>query len=377
MMRSIVRSPLWTWVKVVLALIALDWTLFRAGLFFRLVPELARDPVTWGFVYRCARIFAAPDPPPRAYAIGSSIVMLGLDEPLVRGGLATRKIPTSFTVLTVFGAGGVDSALLAHAALPTRPWLVVLTASVRDFPRRGDLDTPVSRVFLDASVDFPPLRATDVETQLSRRVREYWALYRYRLFVLMALQERLPVLEWLVPTALADEPPAPEPPEARRWFFPGRVPADAFAVWQRWRTTRRFEDYVEFLRRSKSAGLEQYGQQTLATHGPDENVQLDALAWAQKQLVASGVRVLVLDFPENPILREPEARGHYDPLLADAVAARLARDAAMTGARFVDLRGTLEVEDFYDMIHPNLEGARKLSARLADLVAEEWRSAGR
>jgi hypothetical protein len=123
-----------------------------------------------------------------------------------------------------------------------------------------------------------------------------------------------------------------------------------------------------------SAAMESYAGDAFATHGPDGNASLDALAWAEGDLRAAGIRVLVVAFPENPVLHAPEARARIDPRLADAVAARLERDARAHGARFVDLRGFLEPEDFYDLIHPNRAGARKLSVRLADLVAEEWAS---
>jgi hypothetical protein len=83
----------------------------------------------------------------------------------------------------------------------------------------------------------------------------------------------------------------------------------------------------------------------------------------------------VLDFPENPVLDDPEARAHYDTALSEAVAARLARDATAAGGRFVDLRRALPPEDFYDLIHPNVAGCRDLSERLGEIVAEEWRAA--
>jgi hypothetical protein len=47
------------------------------------------------------------------------------------------------------------------------------------------------------------------------------------------------------------------------------------------------------------------------------------------------------------------------------------------GARFIDLRGLLAGEDFYDLIHPNLSGSRKLSERVADVIAEEWKAPAR
>lgn len=396
-MRSFVRSPLWPWAKVVIVLVALDWALFRTGFFFRLVPDLERHSVTWGLVYRSVRVLDtnAHDPRPRAYVVGSSIVFLGIDERRVREEIAAKALPTEFSSLTVFGAIGTDSALLAHAAARTRPWLVILTGAGRDFPMQTPLDTQVARVFVDGSVDFPPLRPPDVEGRLAVAVRERWLLYRYRALVRSAVEEAIaPVTDRLLalgseaapapaPPTIAAAPGAmmagpvgsPPPDEAFRWFFRGRVTAESFAQWQRWRTTRRFADYAEYLRLNGSGALEQLKLQTFASYGPEPNPQLDAIAWATAELRRQGVRVVVLDFPENPVLRQPDASDAFDAALSDAVAARLARDAAANGARFVDWRDALAADEFYDAIHPNREGSRRLSARVADLVAEEWRAA--
>lgn len=387
-MRRFARSPLWPWVKVAVLVVALDWALFDAGLFFRLVPTFSRAPVTWGLVYQCLRTLAAPPGPPVAYAVGSSIVFLGLDVRRVRTALAERSVPGAFAPLTVFGATGVDQALLAHAAIPTHPWAVVLTASVRDVPRTMT-DTPVSRVFFDSAVDLPGLEAPDVETRLTRLVRRHWQLYRYRFFVRVVLQDAAAsVLDRLVGGGIATPPPPPGPlpvpstsgaavPEAAfEWFFPGRVSAESWAAWTHWRDTRRFADYEEFLRLSRSGAIEQYGRQTFATHGPDDNVNLDALAAAAAELQAAGIRVVILDFPENPVLQDAAARELYDTTLSDAVTRRLESDARHNGARFLDLRRLLDPEDFYDLIHPNLVGAQKLSQRLGDVLAEEWKARG-
>jgi len=383
-MQSTTRA-LWPWVKVVLALVALDWALFGLGLFFRLVPEAPRHPVTWGLVHRVVRRLATPSDASPVYAIGSSIVYLGVDEAQVQVELDRRDVPSPFTALTVFGSSGVDQALIAHAAEHTHPWLVILTGSVRDFPVDGQPDSPTRRVLLDASVDLPALRPRDVENRLASIVGRYWQLYRNRALVRLAVDEWAGAIARDVAPAWAPPPPPPPgpspassdsgvsvPPEALEWFMPNHISRRGWAAWTHWRETRRFLDYVQFMNLNGGAGMASYADDTFATHGPEGNVSVDALAWAEDELRAAGVRVVVIAFPENPILQAPEARAVIDPRLADAIAARLASDAHAHGARFVDLRAFLEPDDFYDLIHPNRSGARKLSVRLADLIAEEW-----
>jgi len=174
------------------------------------------------------------------------------------------------------------------------------------------------------------------------------------------------------PTPVPSESGAPVPDEAGEWFFPGRITAESWRAWTHWRETRKFGDYEEFLKLNRSGAIAQYGANTFATHGPEHNLSLEALAWVERDLRAAGARVVMIVFPENPVLADPDAGSVYDPALAAALAARLGADAAAAGARFVDLRHALAAEDFYDLIHPNLAGARKLSARLAEVIAEEW-----
>jgi hypothetical protein len=369
------HASLWTWVQVVLGVVLLDVILFRAGLFWRLVPDILQGDAIWGLTYRSIRAIEWPPPAPRAYVAGSSIVFLGVNQDRVSTALAHDAVPTAFRVLTRFGATAVDTALLANAATTADPWLVVIGTAVRDFDRNAPLDSPVTRVLDDSTITLPALRPRDGDTRIARHVRRWWDLYRYRTFVRTALLERLPPAADLVASrvwAASWVVPPDVPAEAYQWFFPGRITAPAWAAWLRWRETRRFADYAEFLRLNKSAGLEQYRKQTLATHGPDGNPQVEALDWAMGQLAAAGVRLLVVDFPENPVLQDPDARASYDTAVSDAIARRLATDAAAHGARFVDLRNALSAEQFYDLIHPNLEGMRTLSDRIAALVAEEW-----
>jgi hypothetical protein len=368
---------LWTWAKVVLGVVLLDVVLFRAGLFWRLVPDILPGDAIWGLTYRSIRAIELPPAGPRAYIAGSSIVFLGVEVERVDAGLAAREVPTAFRVLTRFGASAVETALLANAAAGAHPWLVVIGTAVRDFDRNAKLDSPVARVLDDSSIDLPALRPHDGETRIVRHVRRYWDLYRYHHFTRTALLERLAPAVDLLASRVWAAPHVDDsivPSAAYQWFFPGRITAPAWTAWLRWRETRRFVDYEEFLRLNRSGGLVQYRKQTLATHGPDGNPQVEALTWALARLQAARVRVVVVDFPENPVLKDPDARASYDTAVSDAIADRLATDATGHGARFVDLRDALPPEEFFDLIHPNLEGMRTLSDRIAALIDDEWQA---
>ena len=89
-----------------------------------------------------------------------------------------------------------------------------------------------------------------------------------------------------------------------------------------------------------------------------------------------GTRTVLVYFPENPVFHDPEARPYFDEQLSDAYAGLLAREAASHDGRFVDLRNFLPAEDFMDLRHPNLEGMRLLSQRIAAIIEEEWRARG-
>jgi hypothetical protein len=384
LIRSVLRSSVATWAKVGIAIVALDVVLFRAGLFWHLVPVLRGvHPTTWGLVYRIAReLETTPAGTPTAVAVGSSVLFLGLDEDRARAGLRDAGVPGRLARFTTFGSSATDSALLAWRALRQEPWLVVYAAATRDFGKVAPVETPVARIFDDASADVPALAPRDAEQRLGRIVKSAWSLYRYRFFVRKAIAvplretaDRLVhgpppgVLARLTAAAAAEKPPL----EALRRFHFTRITVASWAAWTRWHETQRFEDYLAWLRATDSPALQQYERQTWEHFGPDAgNRQVTSLAWMLDRLAARRTRTVVVFFPENPVFRAPGGERYYDPTLSQAYADLFAAAAAARGARFVDLRDFLPAEDFYDQIHPNLEGMRKLTARLVDLVAEEW-----
>lgn len=372
------RSPAWVWPKVALCLVVLDVILFRVGLFWYARPDFGATlaSISWSAVYGLARELAVrPPAPDTAITVGSSVVWAGVDSAAITGRLRAAGLPLTSDRLTTFGQTCTDSALLVARALRLRPWLVVYGASVRDFNRSMVTDTPVTRIFHDASLDVPALVPHGAEAVLDANVKRYWALYRYRFFVRRALLTDLDrVVGSLAPRAEAVE----LPPEALRRFLPHRVTPESYAVWERWRDSRRFSDYMDWLRATGGQVLEEYRRQTVANFGPDGNPHVASLDWMLARARRGGVRAVVVYFPENPVFRDPEARPYFDPALSRAYAQLFAEHAALHQARFVDLRDLLDPEDFYDLIHPNLEGMRKITARLAEIIAEEWhaRAAG-
>jgi hypothetical protein len=383
MVRLSPKAALWLWTKVGLVLVALDLVLFRGGLFWPLTAGLEVPAVTgWPVVYRVARVIETATPrPDTALIVGSSVVLLGVVEPLANATAAARGVPARLTKLSMFGASATDAALLAWSGRRLRPWLVIYGAAPRDFGRELERrDSPAARVFYDASLALPALPRESAEDVLAAWVKRGWKLYRYQFFARAALETG--ARQWLgrlaSPTsAFAAAPMAAPalPPESRRWFGPGDgMTPERYALWERWRATRRFDDYLAYLN-ARGIDLRQaLSGYTAANLGLDGNPHVDSLRWMLATLPGLGARVVVVAFPENPVFREPEARSYVDPALSDAWVAVLAREAAARGARFVDLRDLLVADEFHDALHVNLEGNGKLSARIGEIVAEEWRA---
>jgi hypothetical protein len=371
-------------VKVGLLLVGLDLLLFRAGWLFVFAPKVqGENNATWGLLYDGIRhLESDPPSPERVFCVGSSVLFLGVSDERVNASLADAHVPARVTLLSTFGSTATDSALLVSHALEHDPWLVVYAAASRDYGKTAPLDTPVSRTFVDSSTDLPVFAHPSGEEQLTRLVRRYWRLYRYRTFVRNAVAERGPAL--LVSLLARPAPPNPSPPpppasaaetlppEAIERFHFGRITPDSYRVWLKWYQSRRWDDFVAWLQASGNQGLKSYVSQRMEGFGPDGNRQVGSLRWMLRRIRDRGVRAVVVYFPENPVFRDPAAAQYFDPTLSDTYAKVFADEAHVTGARFVDLRDALPAEDFHDMVHPNLAGMRELSARLAGVVGEEW-----
>jgi hypothetical protein len=179
-------------------------------------------------------------------------------------------------------------------------------------------------------------------------------------------------LFWGTPTAQAAERTASKPSDLQR-FDRNFLEGDDYARWRRWHDSRRFSDYVRYLRQRKMTKL--YSEQAVEFAHIDLNdsPQADAIRWMVRTLPPEGTQVMLVFFPENPLFRSPEAASYFNAEFSDRLAVFLADEAHEPGVTFLDLRNLLIPEDFYDMIHPNVAGEVKITQHIADVIAEQWR----
>ncbi len=376
---------LWTWLKVILCLVAIELLLFHAGLFWRVTPNFGGDVLnatTWSQVYIVAREFETKAALPNGvFLVGDSIMWTGIDEALVHATLQRAHVPATVLSVSAFGTAATDAAILTWAGRRLDPWLVIYGLQSHNFMKPNTFittDTPIKRVLYDASLDLPPFPRTDAEAILDGWVKRQWKLYRYRFFarklLITAWRQGWETVRARVAWAQA---PRPLPPEARQFFDPFRVTPESYAVWERWRRSRRFSDYADWLRAGPIGAplLDFYDKMArIGDYSPQDNAHVGSLEWMLGFLQNRGTRVVLVYLPENPVFRDPEAKAYFNLELSDTYAVLLAREAAQHGGRFVDLRNFLPAEDFMDLRHPNLEGKRQLSARMATIIAEEWRA---
>jgi len=375
------RPSLGTWAAVVTCLVLLDLLLFRVGLLWKLTPDFGpgMGGANWHMLYTAARAFESePAAPDKAVMVGSSVVLYGTDVAAINAQLKGDGLPVELARFVTHGSTATDSALLVWNAKALHPWLAIYGIAARDFPKVGPTDSGVAEPSTIRPSSSPPFPAG--HRGQARRLRQ--ALLEALSVPLLHADGVREHLHALDAQARAADARARGPgagsaahPHGNRPLLPARSHHRRFlAAWDRWRQSRQFSDYLAWMSYSGGLTTALYKTQTVANFGPQDNPHAAALSWMLADLKREGTRALLLYFPENPIFRAPEAREYFDPALSDGYAALLRREAAANGARFEDLRNFLQPEDFYDLIHANLEGQRKLSARIAELVAEEWRA---
>lgn len=368
-------STLWFWAKVGLCLVALDAALFGTGWFWRLAPLPAASHVAGSTAHGIFRKLATHrDGEPLALAVGSSVVRMSIPEPRLERRLRRHDVPSRFVNLGIDGGHAQDAALTAHVARERQPWLVIYGVAFRDF-MTSEQRALVTRHFLDSSVDLDVLAPESVDEWLSRGVGRYWQLYRYRDLVRGVLdREGSRLGDGLVPEAHANPlgPINQMTPEER--FSHRGTDTEVFRLWKMWFESRRWEDYDAYLRkRPKVAPL--YRKRAARKLDLDGNPEVASLEWMLRTQKERGTRVVVIYFPENPLFRRPKAAQYFNPEHSDQVADLVERLCAQFGARFVDLRSALDPDAFYDMVHVNMAGRRRLTQLLAKIIAQEWRAA--
>src|ERR1043166_2210566 len=96
MLRSKLKSPPRLWGKVAVCIIAIDMLLFRVGILWHVTPNfgLGLGAENWHFLYRAAREFeSGPTAPPAVFAVGSSVVVMGVDETQVNTRIHQHGVP--------------------------------------------------------------------------------------------------------------------------------------------------------------------------------------------------------------------------------------------------------------------------------------------
>lgn len=364
----------WFWAKVVLVLAALDHALFATGWFWRWPIRTAPAEMTTREIHRvCSRIFEARGGCPPAVIVGSSIVGRGVRTGRIERELRARGVDTPVLSLGVDGARASEDVLVAHASLEARPWMVLLGFAARAFLHTGDRPPALGRVFYDSSIELVSAPRSGFEQQVAARLRRYWLLYRYRLLVRASLRTLGEDLLARLGPRSAGASAAPLLPLPRSRFPPEEQSSRRFHRFQAWLSSRSWRDYERFLgpRLLRLYARNRFGANDVR---PGENRMLADLRGLLGELRRAGVRALVAYFPENPVFRRPEAARYFDPAGSDELARVLARLADRSGAHFVDLRGILPPEDFYDLVHVNRVGAARLSDRLAAEIEREWRA---
>jgi hypothetical protein len=373
-----VRGVLWFWGKVVACLVCLDLALFQTGWLLRQGGRRS------GWERVAQGIAQAPPEGPLAYVIGSSVVRSGVRAAGVESKLRAAGFDGAVRLLSIEGIRASGAALVARATFdgPT-PWLVVYGTATRDYVvpdplPAGEIAQLRSSPFFDSAIELAALPRSP-EEQVEAVVKRYWGLYRYRQLARRVVGGKLAALgSWVTPSSAGAAPQrSPEDVAADVHLGRGRFAGPRREAWKRWWKTRSPHDYLRFLELNPELMQLYEAQPALEEIDLAESPEWDSLRWMLETFAERGVRVVVVDFPENPFFRRRNARRYFDPGISDAAADTLAEETARFGAHFVDLRGFLGEADFDDLLHANFAGAARLTERIGEIVVEQARASPR
>jgi lysophospholipase L1-like esterase len=350
--------------------VALDVVIARVDVFTPLMPR--EHPTTFfaGINSELMRVVRALYPRPhgpRAVVLlgNSQLVDAGGPPALLEAALAARGVPAGTPVLPlcVLSTYPTDFEVLARRLAPVRPDLVLVGLGAPDLGTTLERarTTPVVQL-LDTGFRDGLVGAPDWRYRVDRWLRTTWRLYRYRsLFRDIALPPEGP----RIPATTLERVLAPA--EFLTIFYGAdrtRELLAARADYERTHDPALFARYLETLRgpdyaagvRSRWRGLEV------------EPIQAEALRRLVAHVRAAGGRPVWVLIPENPLLESDPEVGAEVHSRSDAVAGRLAAEAAALDVPFLDLRHSLPESAFVDLNHLYFNSGKFVPV-LADALA--------
>jgi hypothetical protein len=262
--------------------------------------------------------------------------------------------------LGVFGSRIGDVEAIARHLERLRPSVVVLALGGEEMlrDRTGRLGHLPLRLF-DLGWGDGPIPPHESGGRIDRWLRTAWPLYRLGPYVRMALADRL-----------SPDPDAPAPLpdylDSLSDFFryrhgdaAGEVEA-AYAIWAR---SRRFEDYLRYVR---AAGSLRFRPRAFGMVAPGiDAATVDALEHLLARLGGGRSASRVLLMPQNPVLDAPEAADFRLPGLSESIFPLIESLAQRYAVPLVDARHWVPATGFFDFGHvlPNLRAFQEPLAR--------------
>jgi len=352
------RASLLTWALALFFLFIIDAALTRTSLLWGPTAFENSGGLRTVFpqTFQVLRKIYAParDAEQQVALLGSSRLALSAKERGVERALSEAAPGTDIAVsnLAIFGSYIGDTAVLSRHLGAMEPDLVVLTIGAVDLLRPAanpDAQGPTS--LLEIGWREGPVPDASWGDRFDRWGRTAWRLYRFREFVREALLDRV----------LRRPDPGPPPSEFddTRALFQHMYGERGDAIELARRDFLAEPTLDEFTRYVETVGPEHLQRQrdrARQTHSLDESspavVVLDMLL---DELTSSGMHVVVLLMPENPLLDFDPGGEYHRPGMAEQGASLARRVSARYGVSVVDARRWLPAESFLDFDHPLFE----------------------
>ena len=343
-------------VLVALALlVGLDAVIANVDVFTPLVPDW-RPTTLFAQMNRqvvdvVRTLYRPPPGPPPVVFLGNSLLENGirplgvLERTLVAAGAPPGTQALSFCV---FGTAPTDAEVIARSLGRVRPGVVIIGLGATDVgtPLEHARRMPVTHV-LDTGFRDGLVPPADWEGRFDRWVRTSWRLYRYR-----ALFHDLvrPPDEQRTPTSPRAREQVQTPAELLETAFGPERAHEILALRATFDRTGAVDDFVHYVDLFRGqdyvTGLRERWQALEI-----EPLQLEALRRFVAHVRDAGGRPVWLLMPENPVFARDPVVGPLVARGSDAVAARLASEAAVLDVPLLDLRRAMPVSAFADYNH--------------------------